>query len=68
GPESEALCAAMGAQAFTHGRDVFFAKGKYQPDSGQGQKLLAHELTHVVQQGHAPKKVAPAPDSSAGKE
>ncbi|MEL7531124.1 MAG: DUF4157 domain-containing protein, partial [Bacteroidota bacterium] len=68
GPEAEALCAAMGAQAFTHGRDVFFAKGKYQPDSSQGQKLLAHELTHVVQQGHASPKVAAADTSSAAKD
>jgi hypothetical protein len=38
------------AQAFTVGRDIYFAAGNYQPDKAEGQKLLAHELTHVVQQ------------------
>lgn len=40
----------LGAQAFTHGQDVYFNSGKYDPGSGQGKHLLAHELTHVVQQ------------------
>jgi hypothetical protein len=38
------------AQAFTHGRDIYFNSGKYDPGSSGGQHLLAHELTHVVQQ------------------
>jgi hypothetical protein len=39
--------------AYTHGQDVAFASGQYQPDSPSGKRLLAHELTHVVQQsGH----------------
>jgi hypothetical protein len=41
----------LGAQAFTNGSDVYFGSGKYQPDSSEGKRLLAHELTHVVQQG-----------------
>jgi len=41
----------MGAQAFTHGNDVYFNEGKYNPNSSQGKHLLAHELTHTVQQG-----------------
>ena len=45
---------ALGAQAFTHGNDIYFNQGKYDPGSNQGQHLLAHELTHVVQQGQAP--------------
>lgn len=40
----------MGAQAFTQGSDIFFAPGKYQPLTPDGQQLLGHELTHVVQQ------------------
>ncbi|WP_298892641.1 DUF4157 domain-containing protein [uncultured Psychroserpens sp.] len=40
----------LGAQAFTHGKDVYFNSGKYNPDSSEGKHLLAHELTHVVQQ------------------
>jgi hypothetical protein len=38
------------ALAFTTGRDVFFGKGLYSPDTTEGRRLLAHELTHVVQQ------------------
>lgn len=44
------------AQAFTHGNDVYFNAGKYNPDSAKGKHLLAHELTHVVQQNKALKK------------
>ena len=40
----------IGAQAFTHGQDIYFNKGKYDPGSAKGKHLLAHELTHVVQQ------------------
>ncbi|MBL8058571.1 MAG: DUF4157 domain-containing protein [Anaerolineales bacterium] len=43
----------LSAQAFTHGGDVYFNAGKYDPGSADGQRLLAHELTHVVQQGAA---------------
>jgi Domain of unknown function (DUF4157) len=41
------------AKAFTTGQNVFFRQGAYQPESRGGQELLAHELTHVVQQGAA---------------
>ncbi len=40
----------IGALAFTTGSDVHFAPGQYNPMSGAGQSLLAHELTHVLQQ------------------
>lgn len=39
------------AQAFTNGSDIYFNKGKYSPNTRSGNKLLAHELTHVIQQG-----------------
>lgn len=42
--------AALGALAFTHGSQLFFAPGQYQPTMPHGQRLLGHELTHVVQQ------------------
>lgn len=48
--ESAELCASLNAQAFAIGNDVFFNTGKYDPESDQGKELLAHELTHVVQQ------------------
>jgi hypothetical protein len=41
----------LNAKAFTHGKDVYFNKGQYQPGTPAGKHLLAHELTHVVQQG-----------------
>ncbi|HZW65419.1 MAG TPA: DUF4157 domain-containing protein [Hanamia sp.] len=40
----------LNAQAFTHGGDIYFNSGKYDPNSRGGKHLLAHELTHVVQQ------------------
>lgn len=48
--EAAELCASLNAQAFAIGNDVFFNEGKYDPDSDSGKELLAHELTHVVQQ------------------
>jgi hypothetical protein len=41
---------AVNALAYTVGNEVVFAAGQYSPFTGKGQKLLAHELTHVVQQ------------------
>lgn len=48
--ESVNLNRAVGAQAFTHGKDIYFNSGKYNPGTKAGKHLLAHELTHVVQQ------------------
>ncbi len=50
GPEAESMSRSIGAQAFTYGQDIYFNNGKYSPSTSQGQHLLAHELTHVVQQ------------------
>ncbi len=44
---------ALNANAFTVGQDVFFGKDKFQPQSAGGQELIAHELTHTIQQGAA---------------
>jgi len=48
--ESAWLARELNARAFTVGRDVFFASGEYRPGTMEGRHLLAHELTHVVQQ------------------
>ncbi len=40
----------LGATAFTHGANIYFAPGRYDPISEGGRELLGHELTHVVQQ------------------
>jgi hypothetical protein len=44
---------ALGANAYTTGRDIYFAAGKYAPSTREGRHLLAHELAHTVQQGKA---------------
>ena len=51
GEGPSAMSKALNAHAFTHGSDIYFNRGKYDPDSTPGKHLLAHELTHVVQQG-----------------
>jgi hypothetical protein len=50
GPRAAAAAEALGARAFTVGRDIFFNAGQYQPRARTGRQLLAHELTHTVQQ------------------
>ena len=50
GAEANRLSQQLGAKAFTTGSDVFFREDAYQPESESGKRLLAHELTHVVQQ------------------
>lgn len=45
---------AVGAQAYTVGNDIAFRSGSYAPGTMQGQRMLAHELTHVVQQRSGP--------------
>lgn len=49
--EADGLNQQLNAKAFTTGQDIFFKEGAYQPQSSSGQELIAHELTHVVQQG-----------------
>ena len=48
--EAAASARALNARAYTFGRDIVFASGEYLPESGEGRRLLAHELAHVVQQ------------------
>ncbi len=65
---ADRLSRSIGAKAFTTGNDIFFKEGAYNPSSSDGQSLIAHELTHVVQQdGQAPSggnlSVGPANDS-----
>ncbi|WP_346860953.1 DUF4157 domain-containing protein [uncultured Draconibacterium sp.] len=69
----------LGAQAFTFGNNIFFNEGKYDPQSTSGKTLLAHELTHTIQQGAsvskntvqretaeaAPATEAPVPEEAA---
>ena len=56
---------AVDARAFTAGRSIVFGAGEYQPETGPGRMLLAHELAHVVQQGastEAPTRIGASSD------
>ncbi len=54
GPAAAAAADSLHAEAFTYTRDVFFGRGNYSPETPRGRALLAHELTHVVQQRAVP--------------
>lgn len=66
--EASALCKELSARAFTVGNDIFFDAGEYAPESDAGRELLAHELTHVVQQdgGQTRRKIAREPTGGGG--
>jgi len=70
GSKAADLAGRIGARAFTTGHDVVFGGGEYRPETSEGKRLLAHELTHVVQQtgsgasrieGQLQRKTAAAP-------
>ncbi len=48
--QADTLNRDLSAEAFTYGRDVYFREGRYAPGTYEGRSLLAHELTHVIQQ------------------
>ncbi|MDT7828236.1 DUF4157 domain-containing protein [Pricia sp. S334] len=56
--EAASMSKALGAQAFTYGNNIFFNQGKYDTSTRDGKHLLAHELTHTVQQKGLPEKKA----------
>lgn len=64
GDKAAKLNRQLSAQAFTIGNHIFFGRNKFQPDSGEGQELLAHELTHTIQQGAVAQQPARLPPSS----
>lgn len=57
-PESASLSNQLSARAFTHQNHVFFSRDQYQPGTSEGKQLLAHELTHTIQQGRAVQRSA----------
>ena len=69
GSEAARLSRSISAQAFTLGQDIYMSEGKYDPGTAAGQRLLAHELTHVVQQtgagstGNRPRAAQTKPSS-----
>lgn len=52
-PEAAGLSNQLSARAFTFRNHLFFSREQYQPGTSSGKQLLAHELTHTIQQGHA---------------
>ncbi len=61
------LSAKLGARAFTFGNHIFFGGGAYDPNSKGGMELIAHELTHTIQQGETiQRKADPAADTQVG--
>lgn len=68
--EAGSISRQLSAQAFTQGHHIYFGDNKYDPAAASGKRLLAHELTHVVQQGQAAPKqgsaVKPAVPNRAG--
>ena len=65
GPQAKQLSGQLGARAFTYGRNIFFNQGEYQPETREGKKLLAHELTHTIQQGGVIQRKAIVQQSTA---
>jgi hypothetical protein len=64
GGRADAAARSVGARAFALGQDIVFAEGAYRPETGEGRRLLAHELAHVAAEGRAPtlrRQPAPAP-------
>lgn len=63
GSNAAQMSRELNAQAFTYGSDIYFNEGKYNPGSRDGQRLLAHELAHTVQQGAAGPQVQRYPQA-----
>jgi len=66
GSTANAASRNVNAEAFTHGQSIYFAQGRYQPESPAGSELLAHELTHAVQNRYAADVPATAGISPRG--
>ncbi len=69
GATAQTMSSSIHAQAFAHGNDIYFNEGKFSPQTQSGGSLLAHELTHTIQQGASPAKgtTGVAPKSIARK-
>lgn len=66
GADATAAAHDVHARAFTVGSDIAFAPGELQPESSEGKRLLAHELTHTVQQRAAPEPSVARQDEGGG--
>jgi hypothetical protein len=66
--EAVKSAASINALAYTTGNNIVFNKGQYAPETDSGKKLMAHELTHVVQQQNGPKTIGRVPTRSGSKD
>jgi len=57
--QAAALCGQLNARAFTIGNHIYFGKGQFRTDTADGWELIAHELTHTIQQGSVAQLPAP---------
>jgi len=64
-PKAAASAEAIHAQAYTFGNELAFAGNQFSPATTGGKKLLAHELTHVVQQGSGASAIQRTPDTQS---
>ncbi len=58
GGEAAQMNRELQAQAFTHGQDIYFSPGRYSPGTQAGDRLLAHELTHTIQQSGGVNRIS----------
>jgi uncharacterized protein DUF4157/succinylglutamate desuccinylase/aspartoacylase family protein len=65
GQEAATAAGEVAARSFTVGSDIAFGAGEYRPETAEGRKLLAHELTHTVQQGRAERQLQRSPLSDS---
>lgn len=65
GAQAQSLAGSVNAKAFTVGQDVVFGAGHYAPETDDGKRLLAHELTHVIQQRGPGHRLARKPSAHA---
>jgi len=65
--QAESMNRQVNAQAFAHGSDIYFNSGKYSPHTSSGSLLLAHELTHTIQQGASKHVSSPTASSVANR-
>jgi Domain of unknown function (DUF4157) len=66
GAAASASSSALGAEAYTLGPNIVFNDGRFAPGSASGQRLIAHELTHVIQQGAVSPRSSAAPTLPGG--
>ncbi|MDV3353861.1 DUF4157 domain-containing protein [Leptothoe sp. LEGE 181152] len=66
-PSVNKIASSLNARAFTLGQDIFFSQQEFQPETTSGKQLLAHELTHTIQQvgGHSRLRVRQSRDDAA---